>query len=102
MSIYDFGVRLKALRKDKNMTQVELARRLGLTKGSISGYEKASKLPSVEVLVQLCQIFEVSSDYLLGLTETFTVEMGGLTDEQTQSFLHLISIVEKYNEIKEK
>lgn len=61
------GQRLYQLRKDHDMTQQELADRLGLTKYTISSYETDKSDPSDEIKMQLAQIFDVSVDYLLGL-----------------------------------
>lgn len=85
-----FGTRLRELRKGKNLTQQELADRLGLVKGSISAYEKSLKYPSVEVLIKLCNCFEVSSDYLLGLSDDKTFKQYDLTEEQTELLTKMI------------
>ncbi len=67
-----FGERLKELRCSKKMTQVELAELLGVTKTQISDLENAKTTTSFEKLVFLCEYFEVSADYLLGLSDTPT------------------------------
>ena len=60
------GYRLKQLRKGKNMSQEELGKLLGVTKVSISGYEKGTRVPSMEILVQILDVFNISADYILG------------------------------------
>jgi len=60
------GYRLKQLRKDKNMSQEELGKLLGVTKVSISGYEKGTRVPSMEILIQILEVFNISADYILG------------------------------------
>lgn len=79
-----FGVRLKELRKSKHLTQQELAEKVDLVKGSISAYEKSQKYPSVEVLIKLCKCFQVSSDYLLGLSDEKAINKYDLTEEQME------------------
>ncbi|MCL2084024.1 MAG: helix-turn-helix domain-containing protein, partial [Oscillospiraceae bacterium] len=64
-----FGLRLKALRQSKGLTQQQLADRLNIVSASVSGYEKNSFYPSVEVLSQICLYFGVSADYMLGLSD---------------------------------
>jgi len=64
-----FGIRLKELRAQKHITQQELADKVDLVKSSISAYEKSLKYPSVEVLIKSCNYFNVSSDYLIGLSD---------------------------------
>ena len=70
MGMEYFGDKLRALRMKKNLTQNDLAARLGIVGASVSSYEKNKQYPSVEVLIQLCQTFDVSADYLLGLSDT--------------------------------
>ncbi len=79
-----FGVRLKELRKSKNLTQKELANKVDLVKGSISAYEKCLKYPSVEVLIKLCNYFQVSADYLLGISDNQIIKKYDLTEEQME------------------
>ena len=60
------GTRLKELRKEKNLTQKELGSKLNVTKVSVCCYEKNVRVPSLETLEDLSDIFGVSSDYFLG------------------------------------
>ena len=61
-----FGMRLKQLRTEKKMTQTELGKKLNVTKASVSGYENGTRNPDQESLVKIAEIFNVSTDYLLG------------------------------------
>lgn len=56
------------LREERNITQSELARRLGLDKSSMSKVESGSRKVSTDELKKISEIFEVSTDYLLGNT----------------------------------
>lgn len=56
------------LREEGNITQSELARRLGLDKSSMSKIESGSRKVSTDELKRISEIFEVSTDYLLGNT----------------------------------
>ncbi len=85
-----FGSKLRALRQEKELTQQQLADRLGVTKATISAYETNAKYPSVEVLIALSIFFHVSADYLLGLSEQRQTEYVHLTDEQNQLINELI------------
>ncbi|MCQ4972427.1 MULTISPECIES: helix-turn-helix domain-containing protein [Lactococcus] len=97
-----FGDKLRALRMEKKLTQNDLAARLGIVGASVSSYEKSKQYPSVEVLIQLCQIFDVSADYLLGLSDDKNFNTSTLTDEQLQIVLRLINEFEQFNVLKEK
>lgn len=85
-----FGTRLKELRKEKKLTQQELADKVDLVKGSISAYEKSLKYPSVEALIRLCNYFNVSSDYLLGLSDEKEIKQYDLTEEQMELVTKMI------------
>lgn len=102
MGMEYFGDKLRALRMKKKLTQNDLAARLGIVGASVSSYEKSKQYPSVEVLIQLCQIFDVSADYLLGLSDDKNFNTSTLTDEQLQIVLRLINEFEQFNVLKEK
>ena len=61
-----FGKRLKELRKQFNMTQQELGNTINVTKVSICCYEKGTRIPSLETLIDLSNLFKVDLDYLIG------------------------------------
>lgn len=54
-----FGENLKTLRKNKGITQEELAARLNIVRQTISKWEKGESVPDAEMLVKLADIFEV-------------------------------------------
>ena len=62
-----FGERLKELRKEKNIGQIELAKKLGVGKSIISLWERNECEPSLSKLVSISIFFGVSIDYLAGL-----------------------------------
>lgn len=82
--IFDFGYRLRELREGKNLTQTQVAKRLNLSKTTISGYENNIKTPSLEVLVKLSILYGVSADYILGLENRKLLQIDGLTVNQEE------------------
>ena len=64
-----FGSRLRELRKQKNISQTTLGSLLGVTATQIGDMEKGDSATSMTRLYELCQYFEVSSDYFMGLTD---------------------------------
>lgn len=66
----DFGELLAELRTDKKMTQKDLAGMLHVSIGTISNYEKGVHFPDIEKLLNLADIFQVTTDYLLGRCES--------------------------------
>lgn len=63
------GERIKELRKKNGMTQTDLAKKLKVTKGTISTWETGSRTPSFDVLDEMCTMYRVSMDYLMGRTD---------------------------------
>jgi transcriptional regulator with XRE-family HTH domain len=61
--------RVKELREEKGLRQVELARMLEISQGTLSNWERGVHDPDNEALGQLAQIFDCSVDYLLGRTD---------------------------------
>ena len=60
------GYRLRELRRSKSWSQTDLGKKLGVSKVSISGYEKGTRVPSMEILLLIIKLFDVSADYMLG------------------------------------
>ena len=59
------GLRISQLRKQKNMTQRDLARALNLSPSAIGMYEQGRRQPSAELIVAICREFSVSTQWLL-------------------------------------
>lgn len=91
----DFGNNLKTLRLQKKWTQAQLAQKLGITKSVISAYETGLRLPSYDILIHIAKIFNVSTDYLLGLEKRREVDLSGLTEEEINALLNLIEAMKK-------
>ena len=92
-----FAVRLKELRKQAHLTQVEFAKRLGIGQSSCADWERGKKKPTQENLVKIAQVLNVSVDYLVGNSEEksdeldniellFRMNSKGLTDEEKEIF----------------
>ena len=103
------GEKLKQLRKQKKLSQVTLAERLGVSKSVISAYEavlmreKSSAyenevhLPPYDVLLKLSRIFGVSTDYLLGATSNRTINVDGLTEIQVEALTNIVRELRETN-----
>lgn len=65
----NFGQNLKSLRKRMGLTQLELAKKLGVQKTTVSNYETSVSSPPKNVLVEIANFFDVSLDELLGARE---------------------------------
>lgn len=87
----DFGNTLKKLRLQEDLTQQQLADRLGVTKSVISYYELSERYPSPEVLTKLASVFHVSTDYLLGLEKGEGIDLSGLDEDDIITVKRLVS-----------
>lgn len=91
----DFGSRLKKLRLHNNMTQMELATMLGLTKSVISAYEKGIRFPSYDSLICISRTFEVSTDFLLGIESNIQFDFSGLSKNEINALVKLVEAMRK-------
>lgn len=91
-----FGDIIKNLRKTNNLSQVQLAQKLDVSKQTVSNWENNNILPSIEMLVKISKFFSVSTDYLLELDNRRYLEITGLSDT------HLAHIQQIINDISAK
>ena len=85
------GERIKNLRINKNLSQVDLAKCFGVTKQSVSNWENENIMPSIDMLIKIANFFSVSTDYLLGLSEKHTLNTDGLSDLQISHIQTIIN-----------
>ena len=83
----EFSERLKKLRKDTGLTQVDVASKLGISQQAYASWERGIKKPTQENLVKLSKILYVSVDYLLGNSEK----------DETDSVLENIELLVRMN-----
>ena len=70
-----FGERLTELRKKKNWTQDEVAKKLNVSAQAVSKWEKNVSFPDVTLLTQMAKLFDTTTDYLLGHEKTPIVDV---------------------------
>jgi transcriptional regulator with XRE-family HTH domain len=90
--------RIKELRIEKNLTQAELARKLGLTRGGVNSWEQSLSLPSLQYLVLLAKFFNTSADYLLGLSNRISINVEGLRERDIALANEVIERLKSYSE----
>lgn len=91
-----FAERLKELRKEAHLTQIELAKRLGIGQSSYADWERGKKNPTQENLIKIAQFFNVPLDYLVGNSDKkdeldniellFRMNSIGLTNQEKEIF----------------
>lgn len=74
--------KIKELREASNLTQTELSKKLGITRSSVNAWELGISVPSTTYLIELAQLFHVSTDYLLGLSTNNTIDVSQLSEKE--------------------
>ena len=86
---------IKALRDSIGISQSELARRIGVTRSSVNAWEMGLSVPTAQYIVEVSQLFHVTSDYLLGLSEQETICMDSFTNQQKRLLYEVIKYFEQ-------
>ena len=99
------GERLAEIRKDHGDTQQTLARKLNVVKFTVSSWEQGKSEPSHDMLIKICELYNVSSDYLLGLSNIDPAYVKNRTDalsKENQSLLKEFETFLRWRSQKEK
>ena len=96
----EFGKRLRALRKEKKLTQKQLGKMIGVQDSVISFYELGDRMPSPEIIVRLATVLHVSADYLMGLDKHNVVDLSGLDNTDIELVRNLADTLRMKNEEK--
>lgn len=100
--MFDFGLNLKKLRKDKKMSQKILAARVGISESMICRYEKGEIYPPFETLRNLSGILNVSLDELCGTQPRGTISTYDLSEDQVEIVQNLITAFRNHNNTMKK
>lgn len=87
--------KLRSLRIEKNLTQKQVADRIGLAISAVSSYESGSRYPTYDTLIKLARMFHVSTDYLLGIADKRNIDVTGLDDEDVGLISQLVDKLRK-------
>lgn len=90
-----FGEIMHNLRKSYGLSQVELARNLGVTKQAVSNWENNNILPSIDMLVRIARYFSVSCDFLLEMDQRYFIDASGLSLEEVSHIQQLVNDIHK-------
>lgn len=88
----NMGQKLKSLRIEKNMTQQQVADRVGLAVSAISSYESGDRYPSYKTLIKFAAMYHVTCDYLIGMSNTRTIDVSGLDASEIQLISQTIDL----------
>ncbi|MEK4255456.1 helix-turn-helix domain-containing protein [Ureibacillus sp. FSL K6-2830] len=82
------GNRIKLLREKHNISQIEFAKKIGVSNAVLSRYESGDRKPDFDILNKIADYFEVSVDYLLGRTDIPDPTPHKEVDKEFQSFIN--------------
>lgn len=89
------GKQIKNLREARNISQVQLAKELHVSKQSISNWENENILPSIEMLIKMATFFGVSTDFLLGIDQHQWLDVSDLPPQVVAHLQMLIDDIRK-------
>lgn len=93
------GLRIRELRTERNWSQKMLADRLHINKSVISYYELGARFPTYDVLLNMADVFHVTTDYLLKGGQGKLMDVSGLTNEQYNAVASIVDALQKKNDL---
>lgn len=94
-----FGEKLAELRREKKLSQYELADRLGFSRGQLANYEQGTREPDFKTLQLIADYFSVTTDYLLGRVDSPFLSQSDKDEEEFQAFANDPSLQKWYKEL---
>jgi len=85
VSVYDLGLRLKQLRERQNLTQKQVADKIGLTEAAVSSYERNIAQPPLDTFKMLTILYKTKADFILGLENRNYILAESLTKRQQEA-----------------
>lgn len=98
--------RIKMLREEYPLTQAQLAEKLDIVSSSISQYESGDRVPSDDIKIKLAKLFDVSLDFLMGLSDirnpyvffTLSEYFNSLTEDEINDVIKYTMFIKKFRQ----
>lgn len=90
-----FAKRLKEIRTERKITQAEFAEKIGVSVNALSHYETGKRIPTSDVLYNICLFLDVSADYLLGCSENSKIQNNDNIDITIEEVMNAIIVLSK-------
>lgn len=90
--------RIKHLRESNGLSQDTLAKKLGITRSAVNAWEMGLNIPSPQFIVEMADLFKVSTDLILCLPETSSINVDGLTDDDINIIYEMIKHLRRKNQ----
>jgi transcriptional regulator with XRE-family HTH domain len=83
---------IEKLRKDNGITQVELAKRLGISRNAVNAWEMGTSKPNIDHISALARIFGITTDYLLMVDDSrHFIDISALSDKEKKIVIDLVA-----------
>lgn len=89
--------KIRKLRVSHGLNQVDLAKKLSVTKQTVSNWENNNIQPSIDMLIKIADCFLVSTDYLLGRSDKLTICVDGLNATEIAHIEQLVQDLKNKN-----
>ncbi len=93
--VFNIADRIKYLRDKCGMTQTDLAKKLGISRSAVNSWEMSLSLPSLSNIVEMTKIFNVTSDYILGLSNQVTLDVTALNNDEREAVFKIVDCLKK-------
>lgn len=88
--------RIKELREANALTQTALAKRLSVTRASVNAWEMGISVPSVDKVIDLANLFHVTTDYILGVDSNNIIDVSNLNKDELELIHRMLSYFDKF------
>ena len=90
------GKRLKLVRTYHGDRQIDLAEKLNVAESTVKSWERDNSSPGYEVLAAICKLYQTSSDYLIGLSDTDPFKQSQSQDKLTPQNRKMVQLFEEF------
>lgn len=95
--ILNVADRIRYLREKNEMTQTDLAKKLGISRSAVNFWEMSLSSPSINNVIEMSRIFNVTTDYILSTSDKLFVDISELGNEEKQVILKLVECLKSKN-----
>ena len=90
VEVYDLGLRLKNLRRNKHLSQKQAAQRLGISRSTVSAYECNTKTPGLEILIKMATLYDTTLDEIAGREKGVVISLNGLAPNRQKMIIDVV------------